>query len=111
MGGGRSQGKTKNRVIRISRGNRHRHPPQSVPLELTLEKQGDGKENYQYPLRWNRGKEQQQLGIKKALEEEEEEKKEQGNKTELWPRWQPEKMRPTTGNQKQQYDAGRALRN
>ena len=27
------------------------HPRQQVPLELTLEKQEDGKENHQHPLR------------------------------------------------------------
>ena len=48
---------------------------------------------------------QQQLGIQSALEEETEGKRnkgEKGNKAELWPRWQPDKMRQTPGNQKQQ---------
>ena len=52
------------------RGGRLRGiPPQPDPLEPTPEKQADGKGNGQYPLRWNRVKEQQQLMIQSALEE------------------------------------------
>ena len=57
------------------------------------------------PFERNQVEEQQKLGILSALDEAMEGKRnkgEQGNKAVLWPQQQPEKMRLTPRNQKQQ---------
>ena len=56
-------------------------------------------------MRWNRVKEQQHTGIQSGLKEKTEKKqnkRKEGNNAKLQSRWQPEKMKPTPGNQQKQ---------